>query len=237
MCSQPVLYISRFTQKKFTVGELMCKKSVNGSKFVSLTMSHQSETTYMGHASEITWILSWCSAFKTMSRDPGVDKENVQLSPSSALSSGGRTRHGSASQVQKQRSAGSFKRPSIKKIVWWAGERHPARTPNRLHVLCTPPSAGQASCCTPLFPLFAHACCFARRKCFCVAHRGGTLPRKRTSGPGASSGSPLNLEAHISTPFYTCTVGRHMWNLVVRQLREWGPRMLECQRDRPNEQP
>lgn len=48
---------------------------------------------------------------------PGVDKENVQLSPSSALSSGGRTRHGSASQVQKQRSAGSFKRPSIKKIV------------------------------------------------------------------------------------------------------------------------
>lgn len=47
----------------------------------------------------------------------GVDKENVQLSPSSALSSGGRTRHGSASQVQKQRSAGSFKRPSIKKIV------------------------------------------------------------------------------------------------------------------------
>lgn len=48
---------------------------------------------------------------------PGVDKENVQLSPSSALSSGGRTRHGSASQVQKQRSTGSFKRPSIKKIV------------------------------------------------------------------------------------------------------------------------
>lgn len=48
---------------------------------------------------------------------PGVDKENVQLSPSSALSSGGRIRHGSASQVQKQRSAGSFKRPSIKKIV------------------------------------------------------------------------------------------------------------------------
>uniref|UniRef100_A0A1A8ATB5 Neurofibromin 1 n=1 Tax=Nothobranchius furzeri TaxID=105023 RepID=A0A1A8ATB5_NOTFU len=46
-----------------------------------------------------------------------VDKENIQLSPSSALSSGGRTRHGSASQVQKQRSAGSFKRPSIKKIV------------------------------------------------------------------------------------------------------------------------
>lgn len=47
----------------------------------------------------------------------GVDKENVQLSPSSALSTGGRTRHGSASQVQKQRSTGSFKRPSIKKIV------------------------------------------------------------------------------------------------------------------------
>uniref|UniRef100_A0AAQ5X9J3 Neurofibromin n=1 Tax=Amphiprion ocellaris TaxID=80972 RepID=A0AAQ5X9J3_AMPOC len=57
------------------------------------------------------------TSLATSQHSPGVDKENVQLSPSSALSSGGRTRHGSASQVQKQRSAGSFKRPSIKKIV------------------------------------------------------------------------------------------------------------------------
>ncbi|XP_051717328.1 neurofibromin isoform X1 [Ctenopharyngodon idella] len=48
---------------------------------------------------------------------PGIDKENVEISPTSSLSTSGRTRHGSASQVQKQRSAGSFKRPSIKKIV------------------------------------------------------------------------------------------------------------------------
>ncbi|XP_070987821.1 neurofibromin-like isoform X1 [Oncorhynchus clarkii lewisi] len=48
---------------------------------------------------------------------PGVDKENVQLSPSAALSNSGRTRHGSASQVQKQRSAGSFKRPCVNKMV------------------------------------------------------------------------------------------------------------------------
>ncbi|XP_008274602.1 neurofibromin isoform X2 [Stegastes partitus] len=57
------------------------------------------------------------TSLATSQHSPGVDKENVQLSPSSALSSGCRTRHGSASQVQKQRSAGSFKRPSIKKIV------------------------------------------------------------------------------------------------------------------------
>lgn len=48
----------------------------------------------------------------------GIDKENVEISPTSSLSSSGRARHGSASQVQKQRSAGSFRRPSIKKIVW-----------------------------------------------------------------------------------------------------------------------
>uniref|UniRef100_A0A9J8CNN8 Neurofibromin n=1 Tax=Cyprinus carpio carpio TaxID=630221 RepID=A0A9J8CNN8_CYPCA len=48
---------------------------------------------------------------------PGIDKENVEISPTSSLSTSGRARHGSASQVQKQRSAGSFKRPSIKKIV------------------------------------------------------------------------------------------------------------------------
>lgn len=57
------------------------------------------------------------TSLATSQHSPGVDKENVQLSPSSALSAGGRMRHGSASQVQKQRSAGSFKRPSIKKIV------------------------------------------------------------------------------------------------------------------------
>ncbi|XP_029372563.1 neurofibromin isoform X3 [Echeneis naucrates] len=57
------------------------------------------------------------TSLATSQHSPGIDKENVQLSPSSALSSGCRTRHGSASQVQKQRSAGSFKRPSIKKIV------------------------------------------------------------------------------------------------------------------------
>ncbi|KAM9468706.1 neurofibromin isoform 3-T4 [Clarias gariepinus] len=48
---------------------------------------------------------------------PGVDKENVELSPTSSLCSSGRARHSSASQVQKQRSTGSFKRTSIKKIV------------------------------------------------------------------------------------------------------------------------
>lgn len=48
----------------------------------------------------------------------GIDKEKVDLSPTMGLAASGRTRHGSASQVQKQRSTGSFKRPSIKKIVW-----------------------------------------------------------------------------------------------------------------------
>ncbi|XP_074869403.1 neurofibromin isoform X2 [Carettochelys insculpta] len=47
----------------------------------------------------------------------GIDKENVELSPTTGHSNSGRTRHGSASQVQKQRSAGSFKRHSAKKIV------------------------------------------------------------------------------------------------------------------------
>ena len=49
---------------------------------------------------------------------PGIDKENVELSPTTGHCNSGRTRHGSASQVQKQRSTGSFKRNSIKKIVW-----------------------------------------------------------------------------------------------------------------------
>lgn len=47
----------------------------------------------------------------------GIDKENVELSPTAGHANSGRMRHGSASQVQKQRSAGSFKRHSIKKIV------------------------------------------------------------------------------------------------------------------------
>lgn len=47
----------------------------------------------------------------------GIDKENVELSPTAGHTNSGRMRHGSASQVQKQRSAGSFKRHSIKKIV------------------------------------------------------------------------------------------------------------------------
>lgn len=63
----------------------------------------------------------------------GIDKENVELSPTSSLCSSGRARHGSASQVQKQRSTGSFKRTSIKKIVWahsetWLGIQEAALT-------------------------------------------------------------------------------------------------------------
>ncbi|TRY54116.1 hypothetical protein DNTS_031164 [Danionella cerebrum] len=57
------------------------------------------------------------TSLATSQHSPGIDKENVDISPTSSLSSSGRMRHGSASQVQKQRSAGSFKRPSIKKIV------------------------------------------------------------------------------------------------------------------------
>ncbi|XP_074121007.1 neurofibromin-like [Sminthopsis crassicaudata] len=57
------------------------------------------------------------TSLATSQHSPGIDKENVELSPTTGHCSGGRTRHGSASQVQKQRSAGSFKRHSIKKIV------------------------------------------------------------------------------------------------------------------------
>ncbi|XP_022522936.1 neurofibromin isoform X7 [Astyanax mexicanus] len=57
------------------------------------------------------------TSLATSQHSPGIDKENVELSPTSSLCSGSRARHGSASQVQKQRSAGSFKRTSIKKIV------------------------------------------------------------------------------------------------------------------------
>ncbi|KAM9321250.1 neurofibromin [Gastrophryne carolinensis] len=57
------------------------------------------------------------TSLATSQHSPGIDKENVELSPTTGHPNSGRTRHGSASQVQKQRSAGSFKRHSIKKIV------------------------------------------------------------------------------------------------------------------------
>ncbi|XP_061460989.1 neurofibromin isoform X3 [Rhineura floridana] len=57
------------------------------------------------------------TSLATSQHSPGIDKENVELSPTTVHSNSGRTRHGSASQVQKQRSTGSFKRHSIKKIV------------------------------------------------------------------------------------------------------------------------
>ncbi|XP_053502363.1 neurofibromin isoform X3 [Ictalurus furcatus] len=57
------------------------------------------------------------TSLATSQHSPGIDKENVELSPTSSLCSSSRARHGSASQVQKQRSTGSFKRTSIKKIV------------------------------------------------------------------------------------------------------------------------
>ncbi|XP_077167981.1 neurofibromin isoform X2 [Paroedura picta] len=57
------------------------------------------------------------TSLATSQHSPGIDKENEELSPATGHSSSGRTRHGSASQVQKQRSTGSFKRHSIKKIV------------------------------------------------------------------------------------------------------------------------
>lgn len=70
---------------------------------------------------ERDWILELASirggGVTSCSVSPGIDKENVELSPTTGHCNSGRTRHGSASQVQKQRSAGSFKRNSIKKIV------------------------------------------------------------------------------------------------------------------------
>nr|XP_056721569.1 neurofibromin isoform X2 [Euleptes europaea] len=57
------------------------------------------------------------TSLATSQHSPGIDKENVELSPTTGHPNSGRTRHGSASQVQKQRSTGSFKRHSIKKIV------------------------------------------------------------------------------------------------------------------------
>ncbi|XP_058020213.1 neurofibromin isoform X4 [Ahaetulla prasina] len=57
------------------------------------------------------------TSLATSQHSPGIDKENVELSPTAAHANSGRTRHGSASQVQKQRSTGSFKRHSVKKMV------------------------------------------------------------------------------------------------------------------------
>ncbi|XP_048822683.1 neurofibromin isoform X2 [Lagopus muta] len=57
------------------------------------------------------------TSLATSQHSPGIDKENVELSPTAGHTNSGRMRHGSASQVQKQRSAGSLKRHSIKKIV------------------------------------------------------------------------------------------------------------------------
>ncbi|XP_070591407.1 neurofibromin isoform X3 [Erythrolamprus reginae] len=57
------------------------------------------------------------TSLATSQHSPGIDKENVELSPTAAHSNSGRTRHGSASQVQKQRSTGSFKRHNVKKMM------------------------------------------------------------------------------------------------------------------------
>ncbi|XP_041097259.1 neurofibromin isoform X2 [Polyodon spathula] len=65
----------------------------------------------------VTMALTSLGCIHVHTENNGIDKENVELSPTSGHTNSGRTRHGSASQVQKQRSAGSFKRPSIKKIV------------------------------------------------------------------------------------------------------------------------
>uniref|UniRef100_A0A8C7M0E3 Neurofibromin 1 n=1 Tax=Oncorhynchus kisutch TaxID=8019 RepID=A0A8C7M0E3_ONCKI len=80
------------------------------SPYPPVTQSQLSITANLNLSNSMT-------SLATSQHSPVVDKENVQLSPSAALSTSGRIRHGSASQVQKQRSSGSFKRPSIKKIV------------------------------------------------------------------------------------------------------------------------
>uniref|UniRef100_A0A674CQY0 Neurofibromin 1 n=1 Tax=Salmo trutta TaxID=8032 RepID=A0A674CQY0_SALTR len=80
------------------------------SPYPPVTQSQLSITANLNLSNSMT-------SLATSQHSPGVDKENVKLSPSAALSTSGRIRHGSASQVQKQRSSGSFKRPSIKKIV------------------------------------------------------------------------------------------------------------------------
>ncbi|ERE73832.1 neurofibromin-like protein [Cricetulus griseus] len=57
------------------------------------------------------------TSLATSQHSPGIDKENVELSPTIGHYNSGQTRYGSTSQVQKQRSTGSFKHNSIKKIV------------------------------------------------------------------------------------------------------------------------
>uniref|UniRef100_A0A8C7T5M0 Neurofibromin n=1 Tax=Oncorhynchus mykiss TaxID=8022 RepID=A0A8C7T5M0_ONCMY len=80
------------------------------SPYPPVTQSQLSITANLNLSNSMT-------SLATSQHSPGVDKENVQLSPSAALSTSGRTRHGSASQVQKQRSAGSFKRHCVNKMV------------------------------------------------------------------------------------------------------------------------
>ncbi|XP_022522707.1 neurofibromin isoform X3 [Astyanax mexicanus] len=83
----------------------------------SPTLSHARTTEEMPPKTAASLPCSKSAVFPPHLVFPGIDKENVELSPTSSLCSGSRARHGSASQVQKQRSAGSFKRTSIKKIV------------------------------------------------------------------------------------------------------------------------
>uniref|UniRef100_A0AAY5LD07 Neurofibromin n=1 Tax=Esox lucius TaxID=8010 RepID=A0AAY5LD07_ESOLU len=61
------------------------------SPYPPVTQSQLSITANLNLSNSMT-------SLATSQHSPGVDKENVQLSPSAALSSGGRTRHGSASQ-------------------------------------------------------------------------------------------------------------------------------------------
>ncbi|XP_058269102.1 neurofibromin isoform X3 [Hemibagrus wyckioides] len=83
----------------------------------SPTLSHARTAEEMPPKSSASLPCSKSAVFPPHLVSPGIDKENVELSPTSSLCSSGRARHGSASQVQKQRSTGSFKRTSIKKIV------------------------------------------------------------------------------------------------------------------------
>ncbi|XP_053502364.1 neurofibromin isoform X4 [Ictalurus furcatus] len=83
----------------------------------SPTLSHARTSEEMPPKTAASLPCSKSTVFPPHLVFPGIDKENVELSPTSSLCSSSRARHGSASQVQKQRSTGSFKRTSIKKIV------------------------------------------------------------------------------------------------------------------------
>ncbi|XP_072557475.1 neurofibromin isoform X1 [Paramormyrops kingsleyae] len=83
----------------------------------SPTLSHMRSSEVVQPRIPASLSCSKSAVFTSPLVSPGIDKENVELSPTTGHANSGRTRHGSASQVQKQRSAGSFKRPSIKKIV------------------------------------------------------------------------------------------------------------------------